>query len=214
LAKDYRPGNPELASFTDDIFHGRSSDIRLPFYDSPEPSSSPEGTAHNVSSKLNKNSPGGQYVHKAAGYLSVILEVSYAQKRKSLAYLADGYIVGSEGDIQSVIGLDIEYGGSKLTIFSVLRPTVSVNEQGEHEGCSEKVLGESPFGSADGTPMPGELRILLQDFSPAEYCPKGTNELAVCVEYTKLAPFLSHAEEQHQLRRSIEERQPPTSGIK
>jgi hypothetical protein len=51
----------------------------------------------------------------------VVVEVSFSQKRKDLPRLADDYILGSNGGIRIVVGLDIEYSG-KMDKLSVWRP--------------------------------------------------------------------------------------------
>ena len=38
-----------------------------------------------------------------------VIEVSHSQKREDLPFLADHYILGSNGMIQVVIGIDVEY---------------------------------------------------------------------------------------------------------
>jgi hypothetical protein len=48
--------------------------------------------------------------------------VSFSQKEKELKDLAEDYILGSDGNIRVVIGLDIEYKQSKKATISVWRP--------------------------------------------------------------------------------------------
>ena len=50
-----------------------------------------------------------------------LVEISYSQKREDLKYSADNDILGSNGDISVVIGLDIEYKNSKQATLSVWR---------------------------------------------------------------------------------------------
>jgi hypothetical protein len=76
--------------------------------------------------------PDGSFQHIGARYPGVIIEVSYSQKRKDLPRLADDYILGSDGNIRAVIGLDIEYRG-KMATLSVWRPRFSINKDGEEE---------------------------------------------------------------------------------
>jgi hypothetical protein len=61
------------------------------------------------------------------------------QKRKDLPRLADDYILGSDGNICAVIGLDIEYRG-KMATLSVWRPRFSINEDGEEELEDEQTV--------------------------------------------------------------------------
>lgn len=87
-----------------------------------------------------KHDPDAQFHHSDAPYAAVVLEVSYAQKRKDLARLADDYILGSDSDIRVVIGLDIEYRGSKKATVSVWRPNVITNDVGEKELVAEQIV--------------------------------------------------------------------------
>lgn len=80
-----------------------------------------------------KHDPDGQFDHAQAQYPGVVLEISYSQKRKDLARLADDYILGSQGNIQAVVGLDIEYKGSKEATLSIWKPHLEENEDGVSE---------------------------------------------------------------------------------
>lgn len=71
--------------------------------------------------------------HFEAQYLGVIIELSHSQKKKDLPRLANTYILGSDTDIRAVIGIDIEYKGSKKASISVWRPHIGLNDAGERE---------------------------------------------------------------------------------
>ena len=75
-----------------------------------------------------------------AKYPGVVIEVLYAQKRKDLAIIAEDYILGSNGDIRAIIGIDVEYRGSKKATLSVWRPGVVQNEVREAELVAEQTL--------------------------------------------------------------------------
>jgi hypothetical protein len=83
--------------------------------------------------------PDGSFQHSKAQYPGVIIEVSYSQKRKDLPRLADDYILGSDGNIRAVIGLDIEYRG-KMATLSVWRPRVLINNDGSEELQAEQTI--------------------------------------------------------------------------
>ena len=51
----------------------------------------------------------------------------------------DNYILGSDGNICAVIGLDIEYRG-KMATLSIWRPRFSINEDGEEELEDEQTV--------------------------------------------------------------------------
>lgn len=55
----------------------------------------------------------------------VVLEVCYPQKSKSVSYLADDYILNTDGSINIVITLDIDYQGSQRASFTVWKPDCS-----------------------------------------------------------------------------------------
>ena len=60
--------------------------------------------------------PDTAFRHLGAKYPGVIIEVSYSQKRKDLPRLADDYILGSDGNVHAVIGLDVECRGKMATL--------------------------------------------------------------------------------------------------
>lgn len=63
----------------------------------------------------------------------MIFEVSYSQKQRDLGRLADDYILGSDGNIRVVVGLDIEYqskskeASNKAATLSVWRPKITLD---------------------------------------------------------------------------------------
>ena len=60
-----------------------------------------------------------QFWHLDKPYPGIVIEVLYTQKRKDLAIIAKDYILGSNGDICVVIGLDVEYYSSKKATLLV-----------------------------------------------------------------------------------------------
>jgi hypothetical protein len=50
-----------------------------------------------------------------------------------LSRLADEYILGSDADIRVVIGIDVEYKGSKKASVSIWLPHIRVDAVGEKE---------------------------------------------------------------------------------
>jgi hypothetical protein len=54
-----------------------------------------------------QHEPDAVFEHIDAQYPGVVIEVSFTQKKKDLARLADSYTLGSEGNIHVVVGLDI-----------------------------------------------------------------------------------------------------------
>lgn len=84
-----------------------------------------------------RREPDASFAHESAKYPGVIIEVSYSQKRRSVPHLAEDYILESNGNIRFVVGLDIEYRGTKKATVSIWCPRITKNE---HDGQSELVL--------------------------------------------------------------------------
>jgi hypothetical protein len=60
-------------------------------------------------SRVSKHEPDVTFKYRKAQDLGIIIEISYSQKRKALTDLAEFYILGSDGNIQRVTGLNIKY---------------------------------------------------------------------------------------------------------
>ena len=56
-----------------------------------------------------KRMPNVRFHHEDAAWPSVVIEVSYSQKRKSLIDLAENYLLASDGGIRVMVGIDLEY---------------------------------------------------------------------------------------------------------
>ncbi len=92
-----------------------------------------------------QHEPDAVFEHIDAQFPGVIIEVSFTQKRKDLNRLADSYILGSEGNIRVVVGLDIEYGTSKRSLskratISLWRPKYKMGEKGEMDFMAEQTV--------------------------------------------------------------------------
>ncbi|KAH8812494.1 hypothetical protein F5884DRAFT_785557 [Xylogone sp. PMI_703] len=99
-----------------------------------------------------EHSPDSQFQHAKERYPGVVIEVSYASKRKDLYRLADDYILGSDGDIQVVVGIDVEYRGSKKATLSIWRPRVVKVDDGELELVAAQTVKDVIFRNEDGAP--------------------------------------------------------------
>ena len=100
----------ELALFTNDILNWGSATIRL-------------------EDDL-QFSPDIQFAFKQSKYPSLIIEIAYLQSikenRKSLPRLAEKYILHSNGNIQMVIGITIEYNSHREPPFLPFKGNLSL----------------------------------------------------------------------------------------
>ena len=95
-----------------------------------------------------RHNPDGSFGHKQAHYPGVVFEVSYSQKRRDLGRLADDYILGSDGNIRVVVGLDIEYQdrgkgkgiSSKVATLSMWRPKITVDGDEEELSAHQEAV--------------------------------------------------------------------------
>lgn len=93
--------------------------------------------------------PDASFQHFNAQYPGVVIELSYSQKKKDLERLANEYILGSNADIRVVIGIGIEYKGSKKATISVWRPEIVLNNAGEGELCAVQTVTDQVCSSTN-----------------------------------------------------------------
>lgn len=80
------------------------------------------GSPHQSSSHHLASRPDAAFRFRADEYARVVLEVSCSQKRKVLPRIAKDYILGSEGNIGTVIGLEINHNNTNEGRLSIWRP--------------------------------------------------------------------------------------------
>jgi hypothetical protein len=68
-----------------------------------------------------KHVPDIRFHHKDAAWPGVVIEVSYSQEQESLIYLAENYLLASDGGIRMMVGIDLEYKKSKEASISIWR---------------------------------------------------------------------------------------------
>ena len=90
-------------------------------------------TRAGTSTLLDQHEPDISFTCDGAKWPGVIIELSYGQKRKDLPRLADDYIIGSDGNVKVVVGIDIEYRGARTATISAWRPKLMVDEDGQEE---------------------------------------------------------------------------------
>ena len=88
-----------------------------------------------------RHDPDKEFIYKGARYPSAVIEIAYSPRRKNLAKLADDYIVETSGQVQMVIGIKLDYTGSKSAIISLWCPKYGVDNEGRFL-ASERILSE------------------------------------------------------------------------
>ncbi|XXH04102.1 hypothetical protein Hte_010513 [Hypoxylon texense] len=150
-----------------------------------------------VGEEHERHVPDGSFAHRDSTELGVVLEVSYSQKGKDLPFLAEDYILGSNGLTQLVIGIDLEYRKTKGMEAKIMtwRP-----RRIEADGTTilKAVQTEnSIFRAADGSLVNGEriLHIGLKDFGNQYDCP-GINGIlgGVTISFSQLYDIVREGE--------------------
>lgn len=100
----------EVATFAREVEHFATSRIFIP-------EDSEDGERRYI-----RREPDASFGHRRAHYPGVIIEVCYSQKRRQISRLADDYILNTDGSVNVVVCLDIDYKGSKKATISVWRP--------------------------------------------------------------------------------------------
>jgi hypothetical protein len=115
------------------------------------------------------HAPDGQFQHLQARWPGLVIEISHSQKRHDLPRLADDYILGSNGNIRVVLGIDIDYGGSKEVTLSVWRPKFISNDAGKQVLVVEQTVKNEVIRDKDGSPNDSGgagIHFVLQEFGP------------------------------------------------
>lgn len=108
--RHYRQSGDPVASFAAEIEHFATSRILIP------------EDATNGKQTYSRREPDASFGHRQAHYPGVVVEVCYSQKSRRISCIADDYILNTDGSINAVIALDIDYEGSKRATVTVWRP--------------------------------------------------------------------------------------------
>jgi hypothetical protein len=163
--------------------------------------------------EFGRHDPDASFKHLKAQFPGVVFEVSYTQKRRDLQRIADDYILGSDGSIRLVVGIDIDYRG-KCATLSTWRPEFQVTDAGEKELVARKTISNQvcsfrlmtlhlltfweEFRNTEGNTV-GDLqtglRIRLEDFAPQMLVPKEAgSDTDLLISRGKLCEYLRDAE--------------------
>lgn len=183
-----------------------------------------------VASKPITRSPDGSlyYQGSESRYPPAVFEVSCSEKRKDLPYIADSYIVDSQHDIRTVIGLDIGFtqptswsspskyfthsgvserkqdkGVSKLATISYWSSFQDIDGDGDCVGSSQRLLEDEAFRTPAGLPLAGSFEIPICALLPSEVTTSlprdhALTELYVNISYVRLSEMLEEAEGIHE----------------
>ena len=127
-------GTGEAAEFAKNVSHQGSPRLQFPADEVRDEGEASSGDGEETaSSKYDAHEPDAAFSHLDAQWPGIIIEVSFSQKEKELKDLAEDYILGSDGNIRVVIGLNIEYKQSKKATISVWRPQYVEQRDGRED---------------------------------------------------------------------------------
>ncbi|KAF3006198.1 hypothetical protein E8E15_001556 [Penicillium rubens] len=148
-----------------------------------------------------RREPDASFGHRQALYPGVIVEVCYSQKSRRISGLADEYILNTDGSVNAVIALDIDYKGSSKATFTVWRPEYATVD-GVEEFRAAAVIDAKPFRTDSGLPADGTaLQLSLRDFATEELS-RGHVSLdrEIVITSKQLCDFLSVGEARQQVQ--------------
>lgn len=138
--------------------------------------------------------PDSQFRVKGCYYPGVVIEMAYSQSFRSLRAKARNLIVGSDGNIQIVIGLEAENGGAYK--ISAWRPDFIQSEDGNTVRLGT-VIEQDIIRDVDGKLRPGSMTFQLRDFGSnlAATFPNANLTASITLRYNDLVDYLVDAEE-------------------
>ncbi|KAF9882888.1 hypothetical protein FE257_004925 [Aspergillus nanangensis] len=147
--------------------------------------------------------PDASFGHYMAQFPGVVIEICYSQKNRDIRNLVDDYILCSEGSINAVVCIDIEYRDSKQASVTLWRPAYNIRDGVEVFEASP-VMNQETFRTRDGEPSNINLRLKLNDFATIDLTKDypGLHKHEIVISSTQLCEFLSRAE----LRQETQER--------
>ncbi|KAJ5644232.1 uncharacterized protein N7484_006739 [Penicillium longicatenatum] len=154
--RQHQQSDSPIANFAQQVQHFATSRILLP-----------EDTKDGKQTYIRRE-PDASFGHLQAYYPGVVLEVCYSQKSRRVAYVADEYILNTDGSINVVVAFNIDYEGSRRATITVWRPE-KIMVDGVQEFRATAVISAEPFRTETGSPIKDiALRLSLRDFATEE----------------------------------------------
>ncbi|KAF7519532.1 hypothetical protein PCG10_009937 [Penicillium crustosum] len=151
--KQFQGSEDPSATFANEVEHLATSRIMIP------------DEIRDGKQSYSKREPDASFKHRRARYPGVIIEVCYSQKSQRVSHLADEYILNTDGSVNAVIALDVDYKGSKKATITVWRPEYTTVD-GIEELQATAVVEALPFRADSGIPVEATaLRLSLWDFA-------------------------------------------------
>ncbi|KAK4243182.1 hypothetical protein C7999DRAFT_18435, partial [Corynascus novoguineensis] len=155
------------------------------------------GSPDTVTTDGGSHCPDGSFTYEDARAACVVLEVSHSQKRRDLPFLADKYILGSDGQTQVVIRIDLEYRKNKGKEARLLVWRPRFTEEDGRVVLEAAKTETGIFRAVDGSLVNGEriLRIGLKDFGFWPDC-LGIDDISgeVTISFSQLYEIVQMAE--------------------
>jgi len=141
--------------------------------------------------------PDVSFGHNDAKYPGFILEVLCSQKRKDLPRLAEDYILGLNGSIRAVVGLDLEYHrvptDAKTSVMVCFHMEAQITTDLDMESkLTVGLIADVEFRDKFGSPV-NELSLRLADFAVPELY-AGEIPGSITIPAQTLVNFLGRAE--------------------
>lgn len=155
--RNFQQGHGPAATFAKKIVHFATSRILIP-------DDADDGERNYI-----RREPDASFGHSGAHYPGVIIEVCYSQKRREVSRLADDYILNTDGSVNVVVCLDIDYKQPNKATISVWRPKyvevdgvvefrtspvidAQVSSSPSQNVCDWLLIGSKGFPNRGGTP--------------------------------------------------------------
>lgn len=158
--------NGKAAEFARSVSYTGSPRLHFPVNGDREKEDNNSGDTHTQKEdkarvKYDSHKPDAIFSHTSAQWPGVIIEVSFLQKETGLKNLAKDYILGSNENIQVVIGLNIEYKNSKKASLSIWRPQYMKDEGKQEYLVSAQTVCEQLFRDELGNPTGADTGLTL-----------------------------------------------------